>query len=154
MKKIIALSLIFTIFVFSSCGRRGSAREKTEALASALGGGVVYAADVPEGEAGHVDEGLYLALFGEKPAGFSEFAVYLGASLDEARECGVFVAESAGDALTLLGVAKTRVALVEKNERTQGREPESFIKQYGRTVVWGVFPSADLPLSLVESLFP
>lgn len=128
--------------------------DRMTAFAEAYGKvGGVYSMSCGEEEEGYVSETMFVALYGERPGGLSDFAVFLGETLDGVDECGALVGETYSDALTLCEAAMERINLILSMEKAAGRDPGSFLSQYGKTVVYGVFSDPEKAEDLIDKIF-
>ncbi|GEM_PF-3995597 len=153
MKKRLFLFLSLCLFAVS-CGKEASTAQKMSRFAASYGKvGCVYSLAAKEGEDGYVGEDFFVALYGKRPQGLSDFAVFLGEELACIEECGALKGETNHDALTLYEVAQGRVLFLLSYQTEDGCKEESFLCQYGKTVVYGVFSDGERAKTLLDAIF-
>ena len=143
----IILLLLSSPFL-SACGKTGTPSEILATFAERypLPAGQFYDSSAQEGETGYFDPDLFGVIFGREDGGddredVATFSLFLGSSLTQACETGVFLCHDAESALEVVGMLKSRIDLVKRLAGADTAFCEgAFVRRYGKWVVYAILP--------------
>lgn len=134
-----ALLCVFSIVIsFSSCAEKRSAHALMSEFAQSYGaGGVVYSAEVKEGEYGYVDKDFFYTLYGEGEESVSDYSVLLLSGISRLGECAVFICYTDYDAFVVTEMCRRRIDLLRSFSGSPDTSSalDAVVKRYGRCVV-------------------
>ncbi len=114
MKKTLSLILFVALLLsFVSCAATEDARDLLTQFVMAYGAeGIIYSTGIPEGEEGHLPDGLIEKIFvfsGKLP---ENFAIFLNSHADFGSECGVFVCSDVNELEVAREACLERISLL------------------------------------------
>ena len=110
----VALILLLSLFLMSvGCKEDRSALSlMNEFLDTFSYVGITFSKDIPEGEAGYVDESFFVTLYGESDASVSDYAVFMLTDIDSVGECAIMFCYSEYDAIRVMDMLFRRIDLM------------------------------------------
>lgn len=161
MKKLLCLLLIALTLLLAGCQERASPAEYLSAFSSAypMPPGRYYDSEAGEESDAYLPPAVFDALFVRSPGDddredLGRFALFLGTSLDEVYEMGIFECPDRDCAREVMGCLETRLALLRREERADaGAAKDANLLLFGRTVVYTVLPDNAKAARILERLF-
>lgn len=148
-RRILLCFLVISLLCLPSCGDIPSPYDRLLAFSEVypLPPGRLYDSQAQEGEDTYLDPMLFLSLYGEAVDDREDivsYALFLGTSLSHPWEVGVFLSPDREAAGEIVGMLHFRIQMVVSLSYGEGlTDNNTFIRQYGEWVVYGILPDAE-----------
>lgn len=145
MKRFLALLLLGSLLVMSSCSRSACAEDILTAVCREYPlDATVYSSHKREGEDGFIDGEMLVTLYGTDEGLTGEFALVLYGKVDTVREIGVFITEKGDDIIGIAELLRRRIDFL-----SSASDGEGFLKKYRGAIVYAFVNDS----SRIEALF-
>lgn len=146
--------LLGIMLSFLSCAEEEDALSLMREFADAYGEGTVYSPRIPEGETGHMSGDFFAELYETEYFVPEDMALLLLPSLTRSGEAGLLCFSNAADAMAAEELCLSRLRTLCTAAALAGRDlaADSFVRRYGRTVVYAALPDGERALALFDRL--
>ena len=145
MKRTIALLLLLSLILITSCSKKRSAEDILLEFCEGYPiSASLYSSLAREGDEGYIDDEMLYTLYGVESFPVAEFSLALYGKVDTVREIGVFLTGNGEDRIELSELLSNRIRFLSSFS-----DGEGFIRKYKGVLVYGFVENS----SYAEELF-